>query len=112
MQLDTSSVKEVTRIVRAPDALLAMTGLCDFGQLYPYELSGGMQQRAGICCALSRDPEVLLMKTASQPKVRSGAADVLQQFGERHPGVVEAVRSGEPLKALTHRLRELVGRAD
>ena len=42
-------------------ALLAMTGLKDFAQKYPWELSGGMQQRASICRALVHDPAVLLM---------------------------------------------------
>jgi len=43
------------------DALLEMAGLAEFGARYPYELSGGMQQRAGICRALARDPQILLM---------------------------------------------------
>ncbi|HEY2817031.1 MAG TPA: ABC transporter ATP-binding protein [Casimicrobiaceae bacterium] len=43
------------------DGLLDMAGLAEFGGRYPYELSGGMQQRAGICRALARDPQILLM---------------------------------------------------
>jgi len=42
-------------------ALLAMTGLQDFANKYPWELSGGMQQRTAICRALVHDPAVLLM---------------------------------------------------
>jgi NitT/TauT family transport system ATP-binding protein len=43
------------------DGLLEMTGLAEFAGKYPYELSGGMQQRAGICRALVRNPRILLM---------------------------------------------------
>jgi len=43
------------------EALLAMTGLADFARKLPWQLSGGMQQRASICRALVHDPAVLLM---------------------------------------------------
>lgn len=41
--------------------LLDLTGLRDFSNSYPRELSGGMRQRAAICRALIDDPDLLLM---------------------------------------------------
>jgi NitT/TauT family transport system ATP-binding protein len=42
-------------------ALLDMVGLSEFAHRYPFELSGGMQQRAAIVRALVQDPQLLLM---------------------------------------------------
>src|SRR3984893_8721386 len=41
--------------------LLEMVSLSEFAQRYPFELSGGMQQRAAIVRALVQDPQLLLM---------------------------------------------------
>ncbi len=41
--------------------LLRIAGLNGFENKYPYELSGGMQQRVAIVRALVRDPKLLLM---------------------------------------------------
>ncbi len=43
------------------DHLVDRVGLTGFGNKFPRELSGGMQQRAAIVRALSFDPSVLLM---------------------------------------------------
>src|SRR5450631_1332991 len=41
--------------------LVEMVGLKGFENKYPWQLSGGMQQRASICRALVHDPAILLM---------------------------------------------------
>jgi NitT/TauT family transport system ATP-binding protein len=42
-------------------ALLAQVGLRDFAGHFPWQLSGGMLQRANLCRALIHDPDLLLL---------------------------------------------------
>jgi NitT/TauT family transport system ATP-binding protein len=42
-------------------SLLKMVGLSAFESAYPYQLSGGMQQRVGICRAHVHAPQLLIM---------------------------------------------------
>ena len=84
------------------DRLLEMTGLGEFGGRYPYELSGGMQQRAGICRALARDPRILLM---DEP---FGALDALTR--ERMNLELQRIwqESGKTIVLITHSISEAI----
>ena len=86
---------------RARD-LLALVGLQDAEDKYPYQLSGGMQQRASIARALVHDPKLILM---DEP---FGALDALT----REKMNLELLRiwrqAGKTIVFVTHGISEAV----
>jgi len=82
--------------------LMAMVGLQGAEDKYPYELSGGMQQRAAIARALVHDPKLILM---DEP---FGALDALT----REKMNLELLRiwkeSGKTIVFVTHGISEAV----
>ncbi|WP_208994988.1 ABC transporter ATP-binding protein [Roseibium hamelinense] len=53
--------RERSRYVSLAESLLELVGLKGFGEKYPWQLSGGMQQRANLCRALIHDPALLML---------------------------------------------------
>jgi NitT/TauT family transport system ATP-binding protein len=47
--------------VARAEHLLEVVGLKGFGSKFPWQLSGGMQQRANLCRALIHEPELLML---------------------------------------------------
>jgi NitT/TauT family transport system ATP-binding protein len=60
IQLELRDIPTVGYIDKARE-LLGQMGLADFERRYPFELSGGMQQRVALCRSLIHDPPILLM---------------------------------------------------
>lgn len=86
--------------------LLISVGLAQFGDRMPWQLSGGMQQRAQLCRALIHEPSILLLDepfAALDTFTREELWSVLQDLW---------ARSGCTVVLVTHELREAVYLSD
>lgn len=60
LPIDMKRLPRAEYLARAKE-LLKLVGLEGFEKKLPWQLSGGMQQRASICRALVHDPKIMLM---------------------------------------------------
>ncbi|MBV8335632.1 MAG: ABC transporter ATP-binding protein [Alphaproteobacteria bacterium] len=92
--------------VARTEKLLDAVGLDGFGDRMPWQLSGGMQQRAELCRALIHEPAILLLDepfAALDPFTREELWRILQAlFTDRRCTVI----------LVTHELREAVFLSD
>jgi len=92
--------------VERAEKLLASVGLGGMGGKFPWELSGGMQQRASLCRALIHEPQLLML---DEP---FGALDAFTR--EELWGVIRDLHAARKITVclVTHDLREAVFLAD
>jgi len=100
-----------------------MVGLEGWGEKYPSELSGGMQQRVGLARALALDPDILLMDeafSALDPLIRRDMQDELINLQQSMQKTIvfishdldEALKIGDRLVILKDGAVEQIGTAE
>ena len=101
-------------IARKVPEFVKLVGLAGFENPFPYQMSGGMQQRCGLARALAVEPNVLLMDepfAAVDAQTREILQfELLRIWQERPTAMVFVTHSIEEAVLLGHRVIVLKGR--
>ncbi|WP_421951450.1 ABC transporter ATP-binding protein [Pelagibacterium sp.] len=92
--------------VEKAEALLETVGLKGFGSKFPWQLSGGMQQRANLCRALIHEPELLMLDEPFGALDAFTREELWQVIRDLHAA------QGVTIVLVTHDLREAAFLAD
>jgi len=87
--------------------LLAMVGLADKERRYPAELSGGEQQRVGICRALAMRPRHLLLDevtSAIDPEMTAEVLRVIENLAAQGTTMVLVTHEIDFARRVAHRI--------
>jgi NitT/TauT family transport system ATP-binding protein len=111
LRMDGASKADIDR--KVPE-FIRLVGLAGFEKSYPYQISGGMQQRCGLARALAVEPSVLLMDepfAAVDAQTREILQfELLRIWEERPTAMVFVTHSIEEAVLLGHRVIVLKGR--
>jgi NitT/TauT family transport system ATP-binding protein len=101
-------------IERKVPEFIKLVGLSGFEKAFPYQMSGGMQQRCGLARALAVEPNVLLMDepfAAVDAQTREILQfELLRIWDERPTAMIFVTHSIEEAVLLGHRVIVLKGR--